>query len=228
LNQLHAKYYKSGLVILAFPTAQFGCQEYAKDDDVKDIVRNTFRAKFQLLGRIDVNGPTAHPVYKWLKQRFGQSEEDRTILWNFNTIFTVDQNGNPTARMDKTWYDHVEEELQALLGKDAPQHGKKIRKAWMCDWGCLCDRPLKDIGPEESDDDSETVEVSSESTGSGKEWNDKAAKVMKKVHNDLEKIHVENRRMSAVTKTDSEIETQAVEVVPPNIEEEKQPIKDQS
>jgi len=42
-----------------------------------------------MMDKIDVNGPTAHPVYKFLKKTAGP----RTIAWNFATYFVISPSG---------------------------------------------------------------------------------------------------------------------------------------
>ena len=49
--------------------------------------------KFQMMEKIDVNGATAHLVYKYLKKVTGTT----AIGWNFATYFVVDPSGNVEA-----------------------------------------------------------------------------------------------------------------------------------
>jgi len=49
-----------------------------------------------MFSKIDVNGNTAHPLWKYLKKEQGGFMVD-AIKWNF-TKFIVDKNGLPVAR----------------------------------------------------------------------------------------------------------------------------------
>ena len=63
---LHRKYSAQGLSIVAFPSNQFGYQEPGSDADIKAFAASR-GASFNLMSKIDVNGPRASPVYKYLK-----------------------------------------------------------------------------------------------------------------------------------------------------------------
>ncbi len=92
---MYARLRGRGFEILAFPCNQFGGQEPGSNDVIRDTAR-AYGAEFRFFDKIDVNGPRAHPLYRFLKQRatgvLGQG-----IKWNF-TKFLVDRNGQPVRR----------------------------------------------------------------------------------------------------------------------------------
>ena len=66
LNALHDKYASRGLRILAFPCNQFGQQEPGTADDIYAFAHDKKKVAFDLFRKVDVGGPTAHPLFKWL------------------------------------------------------------------------------------------------------------------------------------------------------------------
>ncbi|TRZ02813.1 hypothetical protein DNTS_026423 [Danionella cerebrum] len=65
---MHAKYAERGLRILAFPSNQFGRQEPGTNAQIKGFAKS-YNAEFDMFGKIDVNGDSAHPLWKWLKEQ---------------------------------------------------------------------------------------------------------------------------------------------------------------
>jgi glutathione peroxidase len=53
-----------------------------------------------MFSKIDVNGDTAHPMYKYLKKELSGFFGSK-IKWNF-TKFLVDKNGKPLKRFSPT------------------------------------------------------------------------------------------------------------------------------
>ncbi|KAK1805915.1 hypothetical protein P4O66_012960, partial [Electrophorus voltai] len=66
--EMHAKYAEKGLRILAFPSNQFGNQEPGTSAQIKEFVKS-YNVQFDMFSKINVNGPNAHPLWKWLKEQ---------------------------------------------------------------------------------------------------------------------------------------------------------------
>jgi glutathione peroxidase len=96
LQELYTKYKDRGFDLLAFPCDQFGHQEPGEDDEIKEFCELNYGVEFPLFSKIDVNGDTAHPLYKFLKTAKGGLLGD-AIKWNF-TKFLVDKQGNVVER----------------------------------------------------------------------------------------------------------------------------------
>ena len=64
LQTLYEKYGDYGLEILAFPSNQFGSQEPGTNEHIKEYVKQRFGVTFRMMAKVDVNGPTAHPVFQ--------------------------------------------------------------------------------------------------------------------------------------------------------------------
>ena len=82
LVQLWSQLRDSGKVnILAFPCNQFGAQEPENNNQIFQFSL-TKGVDFQMMSKVDVNGPNASLVYKYLKKVAGPT----TIGWNFATV----------------------------------------------------------------------------------------------------------------------------------------------
>ncbi len=96
LQELYAKYHARGLEVLGFPCNQFGHQEPGSDTDIKSFCALNYSVEFPIFSKIEVNGETAHPLYKFLKDK-KSGLLGRNIRWNF-TKFLVDRQGNVIKR----------------------------------------------------------------------------------------------------------------------------------
>lgn len=96
LQALYKKYETQGFVVLGFPSANFGDQEFHDDKDISAFCTSNYGITFPLFSRIDVTGPAQHPLYAWLtKQPGGEGE----ITWNFNK-FLIGKDGVFLERFD--------------------------------------------------------------------------------------------------------------------------------
>lgn len=98
LENLYEKYQDKGLVILGFPCNQFANQEPGGEKEIASTCMVNYGVTFQMFSKIDVNGDSAHPIYKWLKsQKKGRGLFSSKIKWNF-TKFLLDREGNVIGR----------------------------------------------------------------------------------------------------------------------------------
>lgn len=98
--------------ILAFPCDQFGGQELATPEEIRSFT-DGYNVKFNMMGKVDVNGGNTDPVYKLLKGSDGAD-----ITWNFATKFLVKCAG-PTCdvyRYDGANPSDMEKDIKTLLG----------------------------------------------------------------------------------------------------------------
>ena len=68
-----------------------------------------------MMGKVDVNGPAAHPLYKWLSAHAPGLLGSKSIKWNF-TKFLVGKDGQVIKRyapMDKPA--HLTKDIEAAL-----------------------------------------------------------------------------------------------------------------
>lgn len=114
LEQLHQRYKDKGLVVLGFPCSQFAGQELAENDAIAQSCSINFGVTFPLFARIDVNGPEAHPLFVYLKQKLGGTFGN-DIKWNF-TKFLISPDGKPLRRYAPTTKpEKIETDIQQAL-----------------------------------------------------------------------------------------------------------------
>ena len=110
LEALYRKYRARGLVVLGFPTNDFGAQEPGSNKEIAEFCRLTYGVEFPMFEKTTVKSLAANPLYSDLMARTGQGPK-----WNFHK-YVVDRNGNPVA----TFASRVEpndRELVALIEK---------------------------------------------------------------------------------------------------------------
>lgn len=114
LEALYQKYRDQGLVVLGFPCNQFGNQEPGNATDITDFCTINYGVTFPMFEKVDVNGPDAHPLFKYLQVALPGLLGGR-IHWNF-TKFLIDDKGNPVKRFAPfTQPEQLEGHLTALL-----------------------------------------------------------------------------------------------------------------
>jgi glutathione peroxidase len=87
LEKLYAKYSKQGLVVLGFPSNDFGKQEPGSSKEIADFCYNTYGVKFPMFSKSSVKGPEANPLHANLIKLTGKEPK-----WNF-TKYLIDRNG---------------------------------------------------------------------------------------------------------------------------------------
>ena len=97
LQALHEKYADKGLAVVGVPSNQFGKQEPGTDAQIAEFCSETYKVKFDLLSKVDVNGETAAPLYKHLTAQDTKPVGAGKISWNFEK-FLLDRQGNVVAR----------------------------------------------------------------------------------------------------------------------------------
>jgi len=97
LEDLYQKYKDKNFTILGFPCNQFGAQEPGTDEEIQSFCRMNHGVTFPVLGKINVNGNEADPVYKSLKEQAPGLLGIEAIKWNF-TKFLVGKDGKVIAR----------------------------------------------------------------------------------------------------------------------------------
>ena len=97
LEELYRAYKDRGFEVLGFPCNQFGAQEPGPAAEIGAFCEKNYGVSFPLFAKIDVNGPDAHPLYRFLKEGKPGIFGTENIKWNF-TKFLIDRQGNVTGR----------------------------------------------------------------------------------------------------------------------------------
>ena len=92
LEELHKTFGAQGLVVLGFPCNQFGAQDPGNNSEIAEFCQLNYGVSFPMMGKIDVNGPAAHPLYQWLSTEAPGLLGSTAIKWNF-TKFLVGKDG---------------------------------------------------------------------------------------------------------------------------------------
>ena len=69
LEALYRKYKDEGLEVLGFPCNQFGSQEPGNEQEIATFCETNYDVTFPMFAKVDVNGDTTAPVYRYLKVR---------------------------------------------------------------------------------------------------------------------------------------------------------------
>jgi glutathione peroxidase len=118
LQALYSKYQDQGFEILAFPCNQFKQQEKGTNSEIKSFCDLQFNIKFDLFGKVDVNGESAHPLFKFLKKQAPGILGSESIKWNF-TKFLVNKNGEVIKRFaTMTKPSAIESDIKRLCQAD--------------------------------------------------------------------------------------------------------------
>ncbi|WP_051155339.1 glutathione peroxidase [Noviherbaspirillum massiliense] len=91
LEDLYAKYRDKGLVVLGFPSNDFGNQEPGDSKQIADFCYNTYGVKFPMFSKSSVKGPEANPLHAELAKITGT-----TPKWNFYK-YLIDRSGKVVA-----------------------------------------------------------------------------------------------------------------------------------
>jgi glutathione peroxidase len=110
LEELHKTYGAKGLVVLGFPCNQFGAQDPGKNEEIAEFCQLNYGVSFPMMAKIDVNGPTADPLYQWITAEAPGLLGSKAIKWNF-TKFLVGKDGEVIKRYAPT-------DTPAALAKD--------------------------------------------------------------------------------------------------------------
>ena len=95
------KYGDRGFEVIAFPCNQFRKQEPGSAEEIASFCVVNFGLSFPLMGKIDVNGADADPLYDWLKAEAPGVFGSKGIKWNF-TKFLIGRDGKVVRRYAPT------------------------------------------------------------------------------------------------------------------------------
>ncbi len=97
LEQLWQDYRARGLVVVGFPSNQFGHQDPGPNDEIAAFCQKNYGVSFPMMAKVDVNGGDAHPLWKWLTAEAPGLLGTKAIKWNF-TKFLVGRDGQVRKR----------------------------------------------------------------------------------------------------------------------------------
>lgn len=100
LEELYKEYKDQGLEVLGFPCNQFAKQDPSGNDEIHSFCKLNYGVTFTMFEKINVNGESAHPLYKFLKNQ-AKGLFSKEIKWNF-TKFLINKDGEVVRRYSPT------------------------------------------------------------------------------------------------------------------------------
>lgn len=87
--------------VLGFPCNQFANQDPGTNDEIQSFCQVNYGVSFPVLGKLDVNGNHAAPVYAWMKEQMPGLLGLQRIKWNFEK-FLISADGKVVGRWAST------------------------------------------------------------------------------------------------------------------------------
>lgn len=113
LQKLHASYHDKGVVVLGFPSNDFGGQEPGSAEQIATFCRKNYGVEFPMFEKVITKGEGQSPVYRFLTATHAPPK------WNF-TKYVVGKNGQVRgafASSVKPDSDELRAAIEAALGE---------------------------------------------------------------------------------------------------------------
>lgn len=101
LESIYEKYKDQGLVVLGFPCNQFGGQDPGNNSEIGAFCQRNYGVNFPMFAKVDVKGPEAHAIFRYLTREAKGILGSESIKWNF-TKFLVSRKGKVINRYAPT------------------------------------------------------------------------------------------------------------------------------
>ena len=101
LEKLWESYADKGLVVVGFPSNEFGGQDPGTNGEIASFCQLNYGVSFPMMEKIKVNGADAHPLWKWLTTEAPGILGTKGIKWNF-TKFLIGKDGQVIKRYAPT------------------------------------------------------------------------------------------------------------------------------
>ena len=117
LETLYKTYQGQGLVVLGFPSDQFGGQEFSDDKEIAKFCKANFGVSFPMYAKTAVKGDGANPLFKSLIASTG-----KTPSWNFNK-YLIGRDGKTVTHYGSNTKPQSAELSKAIEAELAKQGG---------------------------------------------------------------------------------------------------------
>ena len=119
LEELWKTYSDRGLVVMGFPSNEFGGQDPGSDGEIAAFCQLNHGVSFPMMSKVKVNGAEAHPLWQWLTREAPGFLGTKAIKWNF-TKFLVGRDGQVIKRYGSTDTPHsIKADIEAALAAPA-------------------------------------------------------------------------------------------------------------
>jgi glutathione peroxidase len=92
LQELYTTYKDKGLVIVGFPSNDFGGQEPGTEKEIEQFCQANYGVTFPMMAKVSTKGDAKAPVYQWLTEKAQNGKMDSNVKWNFQK-YLIDENG---------------------------------------------------------------------------------------------------------------------------------------
>lgn len=135
LESMYREYGERGLVILGFPSNDFGGQEPGSEHEISDFCRSVYGVDFPMFSKMVVKGRDKHPLYRALTEampqtefkedsgirayqlkNFPQSADSPEVHWNFEK-FLINRSGEVVRRFGPDTYPNTPAVVEAIEGE---------------------------------------------------------------------------------------------------------------
>ena len=96
LEELYERYKDKGLVVIGFPSNDFGGQEPGDEKQIASFCTKNYGVTFPLMAKVHAKGPEQSAVYAWLTQKKLNGVLDSEVKWNFQK-YLIDEDGRLVA-----------------------------------------------------------------------------------------------------------------------------------
>ncbi len=116
LETLWKAYRDRGLVIVGFPSNEFGAQDPGSNGEIASFCELNYGVSFPMMAKVQVNGADAHPLWQWIKSQKPGLLGTQAIKWNF-TKFLVGRDGRVIKRYaPNDTPESLAKDIEAALG----------------------------------------------------------------------------------------------------------------
>ena len=117
LEKVYEKYKDQGFEVLGFPCNQFGGQDPGSNDEIGAFCQRNYGVDFPMFAKVDVKGPEAHAIFRYLTREAKGILGSESINWNF-TKFLVSKDGKVLNRYAPTTKpESIEEDIEKALAQ---------------------------------------------------------------------------------------------------------------
>jgi len=96
LEKLQEQYGERGLVVIGFPSNDFGGQEPGSNEEIETFCRVKYGVSFPMMAKVHAKGPDKAPIYRTLTEETASGIHGE-VKWNF-TKFLVNTDGKVVGR----------------------------------------------------------------------------------------------------------------------------------
>ena len=124
LKALWEAYRDRGLVVIGFPSNEFGKQDPGSDSQIAAFCQKNYGVTFPMMRKVKVNGEEAHPLWRWLTAAAPGLLGSKAVKWNF-TKFLVGRDGRVVRRYAPTDSpDSLTKDIEAALAAALPDRSE--------------------------------------------------------------------------------------------------------